>query len=162
MNQDGEETRNDEAVEDAVNKKLHANAGKRNSNKFSPKLEEIQEENKNREKKSSPSFEIPPSLDSGIVTRSVSSHSQSNDDDYNDRSDDSDDHHDATSDDDSEFLSKDDLKMFGNGKKPKKPLADENDIVSDIYSTAFSKVPKVSALLSEHCYCQEQLLMEQD
>ena len=76
--------------------------------------------------------------------------------------DDSDDHHDATSDDDSEFLSKDDLKMFGNGKKPKKPPADENDIVSDIYSTAFSKVPKVSALLSEHCYCQEQLLMEQD
>ena len=74
------------------------------------------------------------------MTRSVSSHSQSNDDDYNDRSDDDDD----GSDGDSEFLSKDDLKMFGN-KAAAKIVPDDNDIVSDIYSTAFSKVPKVRA-----------------
>ena len=136
----------DDGVKDAGNKKSHANLSKRNSSKFSPKLEEIQEENKNRHKKSSPAFDIPPSLDSGIVTRSVSSHSQSNDDDYNDQSDDTDDDNVQTSDDDgSEFLSKDDLKMFG--RKGKKIPADENDIVSDIYSTAFSKVPKVRLII---------------
>ena len=140
-NQNGD-TGNDEAFEDAVSKKLHANVAKRNSNKFSPKLEEIQEENKMRSKKNSAEFDIPPSLDSVIVTRSVSSHSQSNDDDYNDGSDhDTDDH--PSSDDDSEFLSKDDMKMFGN--KNKTAAIEDNDIVSDIYSTAFSKVPKVSA-----------------
>ena len=140
-NQNGD-TGNDEAFEDAVSKKLHANVAKRNSNKFSPKLEEIQEENKMRRKKSNAEFDIPPSLDSGIVTRSVSSHSQSNDDDYNDGSDDDTDDH-PSSDDDSEFLSKDDMKMFGNKNKSGAAI-DDNDIVSDIYSTAFSKVPKVS------------------
>ena len=137
-----EAARSDATEADAggVNKKHHATASKRNS-KFAPKLEEIQEEHKlRREKKSSPTFEIPPSLDSGIVTRSVSSHSQSNDDDYNDASDDE-------SDDDSEFLSKDDMKMFGS--KTQKVAPDENDIVSDIYSTAFSKVPKVG--IKKYC-----------
>ena len=142
---DMEGTRTDDGVEDAGNKKPHANLSKRNSSKFSPKLEEIQEENKNRHKKSNASFDIPPSLDSGIVTRSVSSHSQSNDDDYNDQSDDTDDDNVPTSDDDSEFLSKDDLKMFGRNGKKIPP--DENDIVSDIYSTAFSKVPKVKLII---------------
>ena len=139
-----EAARSDATEADAggVNKKHHATASKRNSNKFAPKLEEIQEEHKlRREKKSSPTFEIPPSLDSGIVTRSVSSHSQSNDDDYNDASDDE-------SDDDSEFLSKDDMKMFGS--KTQKVAPDENDIVSDIYSTAFSKVPKVGIKIIAH------------
>ena len=91
-NKDAEEARNVETAEATGSKKLHANAAKRNSNKFSPQLEEIQEEARKRvvenKKKASPTFEIPPSLDSGIVTRSVSSHSQSNDDDYNDQSDD--------------------------------------------------------------------------
>ena len=152
-NKDAEETRNVETAEGAGSKKLHANAAKRNSNKFSPKLEEIQEEARkrvveNKKSKSSPTFEIPPSLDSGIVTRSVSSHSQSNDDDYNDHSDD--DESEMTRDnteteDDEEFLSKSDMKMFGKGGRGRqKPSVDEDDdIVSDIYSTAFSKVPKV-------------------
>ena len=149
-NKDPEEARNVETAEGAGSKKLHANAAKRNSNKFSPKLEEIQEEARKRvvenKKKSSPTFEIPPSLDSGIVTRSVSSHSQSNDDDYNDQSDD--DESEMTRDnteteDDEEFLSKSDMKMFGKGRGRQKPSVDEEDIVSDIYSTAFSKVPKV-------------------
>ena len=143
---DSGDTRSDDAEQEpGANKKPHANVSKRNSNnstnKYSPRLEEIQEENKRGgRKKSSPTFEIPPSLDSGIVTRSVSSHSPSNcDDDYNDHSDDDDD--DEGSDGDSEFLSKDDLKMFGN--KAAKIVPDDNDIVSDIYSTAFFKVPKV-------------------
>ena len=45
--------------------------------------------------------------------------------------------------DDEEFLSKSDMKMFGKGRARQKPSVDEEDIVSDIYSTAFSKVPKV-------------------
>ena len=146
-NKDAEEARNVETAEAAGSKKLHANAAKRNSNKFSPQLEEIQEEARKRvvenKKKASPSFEIPPSLDSGIVTRSVSSHSQSNDDDYNDRSDDESDQTRDTETEDEDFLSKSDMKMFGKGRGRQKPSVDEEDIVSDIYSTAFSKVPKV-------------------
>ena len=148
-NKDAEEARNVETAEGAGSKKPHANAAKRNSNKFSPKLEEIQEEARKRvvenKKKSSPTFEIPPSLDSGIVTRSVSSHSQSNDDDYNDHSDDESEmtRDNTETEDDEEFLSKSDMKMFGKGRGRQKPSVDEDDIVSDIYSTAFSKVPKV-------------------
>ena len=147
-NKDAQEARNVETAETAGSKKLHSNAAKRNSNKFSPKLEEIQEEARKRvaenKKKSSPSFEIPPSLDSGIVTRSVSSHSQSNDDDYNDQSDEEEtDHTRDTETEDEDFLSKSDLKMFGKGRRRQEPSGEEEDIVSDIYSTAFSKVPKV-------------------
>ena len=151
-NKDPEEARNVETAEGAGSKKLHANAAKRNSNKFSPKLEEIQEEARKRvvenKKKASPTFEIPPSLDSGIVTRSVSSHSQSNDDDYNDQSDDESDQTRDTETEDEDFLSKSDMKMFGKGRGRQKPSVDEEDIVSDIYSTAFSKVPKVG---HDHC-----------
>ena len=161
-NKDAEEARNVETAESAGSKKLHANAAKRNSNKFSPKLEEIQEEARKRvvenKKKSSPTFEIPPSLDSGIVTRSVSSHSQSNDDDYNDHSDDESEmtRDNTETEDDEEFLSKSDMKMFGKGRGRQKPSVDEDDIVSDIYSTAFSKVPKVG---HDHCVSVSTNLM---
>ena len=160
---DAEETRNGEAEEGAGSKKPHANAAKRNSNKFSPKLEEIQEEarkrvGENKKQKSSPTFEIPPSLDSGIVTRSVSSHSQSNDDDYNDQSDEESDRDNTETEDEEEFLSKDDLRMFGKTRGRQKPSGEEEDIVSDMYSTAFSKVPKVGhdltisqSLIRDHC-----------
>ena len=159
-NKDAEEARNVETAEAAGSKKLHANAAKRNSNKFSPQLEEIQEEARKRvvenKKKASPTFEIPPSLDSGIVTRSVSSHSRSNDDDYNDQSDDESDHTRDTETEDEDFLSKSDMKMFGKGRGRQKPSVDEEDIVSDIYSTAFSKVPKVG---HDHCVSVSTNLM---
>ena len=125
-------------------KKQQTIVGKRSPSKFSPKLDEIKEENKRVERITR---DIQPSLDSGIVTRSGSSHSQDNQEDSDTDTDltDTEDPA-ATTDTDEEFLSKNDLKMFGKNSAKKMAALDvsvESDILSDIYSTAFSKVPKV-------------------
>merc|ERR1719150_2131107 len=59
-------------AEGSGGKKQQTIVGKRSSSKFSPKLDEIKEENKRVERMTR---DIQPSLDSGIVTRSGSSHS---------------------------------------------------------------------------------------
>ena len=125
-------------------KKQQTIVGKRSSSKFSPKLDEIKEENKRVERMTR---DIQPSLDSGIVTRSGSSHSNDQQEDSDTDTDLTDTEDPAvTTDTDEEFLSKNDLKMFGKNSTKKAPALDvsvESDILSDIYSTAFSKVPKV-------------------
>ena len=131
-------------AEGSGGKKQQTIGGKRSSSKFSPKLDEIKEENKRVERMTR---DIQPSLDSGIVTRSGSSHSNDNQEDSDSDTDltDTEDPA-ATTDTDEEFLSKNDLKMFGKNSTKKVPALDvsvESDILSDIYSTAFSKVPKV-------------------
>ena len=154
---DSEKTGASEPIEDLISKKQNTIVGKRSSNKFSPKLDEIKEENKRLERMTS---NIPPSLDSGIVTRSGSSHSNDNQEDSDTdttNTEESDQNRlDATTDDDEEFLSKNELKMFGNNSKRRLTAMDvsldESDIVSDIYSTAFSKVPKVLPSDSESVY----------
>ena len=154
---DSENTGDSEPIEDLVNKKQHTIVGKRSSNKFSPKLDEIKEENRRLDRMTR---DIPPSLDSGIVTRSGSSHSndiqQETDTDITDTEDSDQNRLDATTDDDEDFLSKNDLKMFGKNS-PKKMTAmdvslDESDILSDIYSIAASKVPKVLPSDTESIY----------
>ena len=154
---DSERTRDSEGIEDLISKKQNTIVGKRSSNKFSPKLDEIKEENKRLERMTR---DVPPSLDSGIVTRSGSSHSNDNQEDETDTdmTDTESDQNrlEATTDDDEDFLSKNDLKMFGNSSKKKLTAMDvsldESDIVSDIYSTAFSKVPKVLPSDTESIY----------
>lgn len=146
MSPDSERQADRQLAEGLGSKKQQTIVGKRSPSKFSPKLDEIKEENKRVGRMTR---DIQPSLDSGIVTRSGSSHSQDNQEDSDTDTDltDTEDPA-ATTDTDEEFLSKNDLKMFGknSGKKVTAPALDvsvESDILSDIYSTAFSKVPKV-------------------
>ena len=123
----------------------------------------------------------PQSLDSGIATRSTSSHSPDNhsedhefgsqdldtdndivDTENNETEDsDSEDNLDLVTDDDSEINSKRGTFQFGIKNNPENQnnrhhlkFMDErnSDILSDIYSTAFSKVPKVLPSDSESIY----------
>ena len=121
---------NKEIAKEFVSGDVHSNLSKKTSSKILPTVKEMPGENLNHN-------DVNPITDSGNVTRSGSSYSQSNDndDDYNDQSDEDD----TIFDDQSENFSQDE--MFS--KKSQINLAYESDIVSDIYSTAFSKVPKV-------------------
>eukprot|EP00090_Calanus_glacialis_P029778 TRINITY_DN4782_c0_g1_i1.p1 TRINITY_DN4782_c0_g1~~TRINITY_DN4782_c0_g1_i1.p1 ORF type:complete len:959 (-),score=180.57 TRINITY_DN4782_c0_g1_i1:103-2979(-) len=123
----------------------------------------------------------PQSLDSGIVTRSTSSRSPDNDSEDHDfgsqdldtdndivdseinetEDSDSEDNLDLVTDDDSEIHSKRGPFSFGRNNNPENQnnrhnlkFMDErnSDILSDIYSTAFSKVPKVLPSDSESIY----------
>ena len=103
----------------------------------------------------------PQSLDSGIVTRSTSSHSmtaQSDDTLDTDDTEESEeeDNRDEPTDDEFAFPSKEELSMFGApNTSPRRDFLDttvDSDILSDIYSTAFSKVPKVLPSDSESIY----------
>ena len=128
-----------------------------------------------------PANNNPQSLDSGIATRSTSSHSPDNhsedhefgsqdldtdndivDTENNETEDsDSEDNLELVTDDDSEIHSKGGPFLFGRNNNPENQnnrhnlkFMDErnSDILSDIYSTAFSKVPKVLPSDSESIY----------